>query len=63
MIVKDLTVRYADDQPDVLKRVSFTLKSRERLAIVGRTGSGKSTLAMSLLRFCEHRAGSIFLDG
>ncbi len=63
LIVKDLRVRYAADLPDVLQGLSFALKPRERLAVVGRTGSGKSTLAMSLLRFAEPSGGSITLDG
>ena len=44
-------VRYAPELPTVLHDVSFKLKARERVGLVGRTGSGKSTLALSLLRF------------
>ncbi|KAJ8522225.1 hypothetical protein ONZ45_g1124 [Pleurotus djamor] len=61
--VKDLVVKYAPDLPPVLHGVSFALKPRERVGVIGRTGSGKSTLAMSLLRFVDPVSGSIFIDG
>ena len=51
LVVEDLTVKYAPDLPSVLRNVSFSLKAKERVGLLGRTGSGKSTLAMSILRF------------
>ena len=39
--VKDLSARYSTDGPKVLEDVSFSVKSGERIGIVGRTGSGK----------------------
>lgn len=58
LVVEDLVIRYAPDLPAVLHGVSFALKGKERVGLLGRTGSGKSTLAMSLLRFvsCSHSA-------
>ena len=49
--VEDLVVKYAPELPPVLHGVSFHLKAKERVGLLGRTGSGKSTLAMSILRF------------
>jgi ABC-type multidrug transport system fused ATPase/permease subunit len=49
--VEDLVVKYAPELPAVLHGVSFSLRARERVGLLGRTGSGKSTLAMSILRF------------
>ena len=51
LTVEDLVIRYAPELPSVLHDVSFQLKARERVGLLGRTGSGKSTLAMSILRF------------
>ncbi|RPB16599.1 hypothetical protein P167DRAFT_500063 [Morchella conica CCBAS932] len=62
-IVKDLCVKYSKDGPDVLNKVSFDVKPRERVGIVGRTGAGKSSLALSLLRFTELSGGSISIGG
>ncbi|KAJ7869640.1 hypothetical protein B0H13DRAFT_2202440 [Mycena leptocephala] len=63
LVVEDLEVKYAPDLPSVLHRISFSLKARERVGLLGRTGSGKSTLATSLLRFVEPSSGRIFVDG
>ncbi|MBI5853083.1 MAG: ABC transporter ATP-binding protein [Planctomycetes bacterium] len=45
-----------------LRRVSFTLESGERVALLGPNGSGKSTLTRSLLGMLDCR-GEILLDG
>ncbi|KAJ7865666.1 hypothetical protein B0H13DRAFT_2253973 [Mycena leptocephala] len=63
LVVEDLEVKYAPDLPSVLHSISFSLKARERVGLLGRTGSGKSTLATSLLRFVEPSGGRIFVDG
>ena len=49
--VENLVIKYAPELPAVLHDVSFRIKAKERVGLLGRTGSGKSTLAMSLLRF------------
>ncbi|KAF8384476.1 hypothetical protein PRIPAC_73618 [Pristionchus pacificus] len=59
----DLSARYADDLPLVLKNVSISIAPREKVAVVGRTGSGKSSLTMSLFRMVEPSSGSIRIDG
>ncbi|KAF8476090.1 hypothetical protein BDZ91DRAFT_689962 [Kalaharituber pfeilii] len=61
--VRDLSVRYSDDGPVVLSKVSFNIKPRERIGVVGRTGAGKSSLALSLLRFTIKSEGSIIING
>lgn len=63
LVVEDLCVRYAPELPAVLHNVSFNLKAKERVGLLGRTGSGKSTLAMSLLRFVDPSSGQIVIDG
>ncbi|THG99339.1 hypothetical protein EW026_g2986 [Hermanssonia centrifuga] len=61
--VEDLVLKYAPELPPVLHGVSFQLKARERVGLLGRTGSGKSTLAMSILRFVDPTSGRILIDG
>ncbi|KIJ35944.1 hypothetical protein M422DRAFT_782369 [Sphaerobolus stellatus SS14] len=58
--VKDLVIRYAPELPPVIHGISFSLRARER---VGLLGSGKSTVAMSLLRFTDPSSGKIEIDG
>ncbi|KZV67808.1 P-loop containing nucleoside triphosphate hydrolase protein [Peniophora sp. CONT] len=60
--VKNLSARYSPEGPRVLHDLSFTVRSGERVGIVGRTGSGKSSLTLSLLR-CILTEGSVILDG
>jgi ABC-type multidrug transport system fused ATPase/permease subunit len=60
--VENLYARYSSDGPKVLHDLSFTVKSGERVGIVGRTGSGKSSLTLSLLR-CIFTEGKVYYDG
>ncbi|MCO6563903.1 MAG: ABC transporter ATP-binding protein [Apibacter sp.] len=48
---------------NVLKNLSFTVSSGEKVAIVGATGAGKSTIINLLSRFYEISQGSIYIDG
>jgi ABC-type multidrug transport system fused ATPase/permease subunit len=61
--VEDLVVGYAPDLPPVLKGLSFSVNSNERVGVVGRTGTGKSSLTLALFRFLEARSGTIHIDG
>ena len=63
LVVEDLSISYSPELPAVLRDVSFSLKAKERVGLLGRTGSGKSTLAMSLLRFVDPSNGRIVIDG
>ena len=51
------------DARPVLDRLSFTIRSGERVGLVGRSGAGKSTLVNLLLRFYEPESGRILIDG
>ena len=48
--VQNLSLRYLPDLPLVLNGISFDIRSKEKVGIVGRTGSGKSLIVQALLR-------------
>jgi ABC-type multidrug transport system fused ATPase/permease subunit len=50
-------------EEDALRDISLHLRSKGRLAIVGRTGSGKSTLMRLLFRFADPTRGTVRLGG
>lgn len=58
----DYTTRYRSDLDPVLRNVSFKIKPREKVGIVGRTGAGKSSLALALFRGLEAETGKILID-
>lgn len=60
---KEVCVKYRDNLPLALKKVSFKLLPGEKLGIVGRSGSGKSTIALCLPRLLELYTGEIKIDG
>ncbi|MBR2522573.1 MAG: ATP-binding cassette domain-containing protein, partial [Coriobacteriales bacterium] len=61
--VSNVTFRYQENQPTVLDGISFKIKAREYVAIVGESGCGKSTLLRLLLGFETPERGSIYYNG
>ncbi|ABD52999.1 ABC transporter ATP-binding protein [Jannaschia sp. CCS1] len=46
-----------------LDQISLTVKSGEKIGLVGRSGAGKSSLVKLLLRFYDAEQGRILIDG
>ncbi|RHZ33185.1 hypothetical protein DYB31_007822, partial [Aphanomyces astaci] len=59
----NMSFRYKENDPLVLKDVNVHIQSGEKVGIVGRTGAGKSSLTMALFRINELAGGSIKIDG
>ncbi len=59
---KDVSFTYDDTNITALKSVSFSLKSGETLAIIGKTGSGKTTILDLISRMYDIEKGSIQID-
>ena len=62
IVFDNVTFRY-DGGQDILKGLSFTIKSGETVAILGATGSGKSTIALLLQRMYRPQSGRITIGG
>ncbi|RLN55760.1 hypothetical protein BBJ28_00025385, partial [Nothophytophthora sp. Chile5] len=60
---QNVSMRYSDELGLVLKDVSFSVASGEKVGICGRTGSGKSSLVNVLFRGTECSSGRVLLDG
>ncbi|MFH5882219.1 ABC transporter ATP-binding protein [Liberiplasma polymorphum] len=54
---------YGDNGNLVLKNVSFTIKTGEKIGIIGSTGSGKSSLVSLIPRLYDTLNGQVLLDG
>ncbi|KAJ1740277.1 ABC transporter C member 13 [Coemansia sp. RSA 1086] len=61
--VHNYSMRYHQELKPVLHNLTFDIKSREKVGVVGRTGAGKSSLSQALIRLVEPDSGSIEIDG
>ena len=57
-----VSFRYSDRSPMILNDLSFSVKSGQVVAVVGRSGSGKTTLGRVLARQAEVSSGKIIFD-
>ncbi|KAJ1945751.1 hypothetical protein EC988_005683 [Linderina pennispora] len=60
---RNYSTRYREGLDLVLREISFTIRPKEKVGIVGRTGAGKSSLTLALFRIIEGASGQILLDG
>jgi microcin C transport system ATP-binding protein len=68
--VEELSVAFGrpEERTEVVHRVSFSMRSGEKMALVGESGSGKSVTAMSILRLHDptqttYPTGAIRFEG
>ncbi|MFP7495380.1 energy-coupling factor ABC transporter ATP-binding protein [Terribacillus saccharophilus] len=60
---KNVSFRYEEEQPYVLRNVSFQVEAGEWLAIIGHNGSGKSTIAKLMNGLLFPTEGEILING
>ncbi|CAM9451621.1 unnamed protein product, partial [Hapterophycus canaliculatus] len=63
--IRDMSMRYREDLPPVLKGLTLSIEGGSRVGVVGRTGAGKSSLISALFRLVEYDRdrGGIQIDG
>jgi len=60
---RNVSFRYGDDSPLVLKDLYLEIRAGEFVALVGASGVGKTTLCSLIPRFYDATAGDILIDG
>lgn len=63
VVFKDVAFTHADAGDALFKDLNLTIKSGEKIGLVGHSGSGKTTLTKLLLRFADIDSGQILVDG
>ena len=61
--LRNVSFRYADGEPDVLKAISFKIEPGESVAIVGPSGGGKTTLLKLMLGLHRPTQGEVLVGG
>ncbi len=62
IVFRNVSFRYNDDGPWILKNVNLSLKRGDKIGIVGITGSGKSTLLDILMGLLAPTSGELLVD-
>ena len=57
------STRYRPGLDLVLRNISLSINSHEKIGVVGRTGAGKSSLTLGLFRIIEPTEGNVSIDG
>jgi ATP-binding cassette subfamily B protein len=61
--IDNVSYSYPERKEKALENISFQIRSREKIAIVGLNGAGKTTLMKLLLRLLDPDAGAIRFRG
>lgn len=61
--LRHVSFTYKGQSEPTLRDISMTLKTGEKIALVGLNGAGKSTLVKLIMRLYEPTEGEILLDG
>ena len=62
-LVEFQDVTFAYEEQEVLKHLSFQVKEKEQVTLLGRTGAGKSTILKLLLGLYEPAGGRVTIEG
>ncbi|CAM5351717.1 type I secretion system permease/ATPase [Thauera mechernichensis] len=60
---RNVSFAYGEGEMPALREVSFTIRTGERVGILGRVGSGKTTLEKLILGLYQPTGGAVLVDG
>jgi ATP-binding cassette subfamily B protein len=63
IFIKDLSFKYKNTDKFVIKNLNLSIKSGEKIAIVGHNGAGKTTLIKLLSKIYDTEQGEILVNG
>jgi subfamily B ATP-binding cassette protein MsbA len=63
ILFENVSFRYDDNGPLVLRDIDLEIKKGQMVALVGPSGAGKSTLSDLIPRFYDATSGKILIDG
>ena len=63
IVFQNISFRYSENTPYVLKNVNLKFKKGERIGFIGTTGSGKTTMLDILMGLLVPSSGELLIDG
>ncbi|MCW7497011.1 ABC transporter ATP-binding protein/permease [Leptospira levettii] len=63
IVLENISFRYAEDSPLVLKNINLKINKGDRVGFIGKTGSGKSTLIDLIMGLLIPTEGRFLVDG
>lgn len=61
--LRNVTFRYGEGEPEVLRGISLRIEAGEMVALVGPSGGGKTTLLKIIMGLLEPSHGQVLVDG
>lgn len=61
--LKDVSFKFDEDGPYILKNINLTLCNNEKIALVGKNGAGKSTLVKIICGLYKPTKGKVLING
>lgn len=60
---REVSFAYSEKEPQVLRKVTLSIREGENIALVGPSGGGKTTFCNLIPRFYDVTEGAVLLDG
>ena len=62
ILFKDISLKYKNNQEEILKNFNFKIDKKDFIAIVGKTGSGKTSFLNILMGLVKPSTGQVLID-
>lgn len=62
ILFKDISLKYKNNQDEILKNFNLKIKKKDFIAIIGKTGSGKTSFLNILMGLVKPSTGQVLID-